>query len=35
LLNLPLGLEVATQAIALESQIFQLVDRYGLRGGTS
>jgi Family of unknown function (DUF5682) len=33
-LNLPLGLEVATQAIALESQIFQLIDRYGLRGGS-
>lgn len=35
LLHLPLGLEVATQAIALESQVFQLIDRYGLRGGTS
>jgi hypothetical protein len=35
LLHLPLGLEVTTQAIALESQIFQLIDRYGLRGGTS
>ncbi len=34
LLDLPLGLEVATQALALESQVFQLIDRYGLRRGS-
>jgi hypothetical protein len=33
LLTLPMGIEVAAQAIAFESQLFQLVDRYGIRGG--
>jgi hypothetical protein len=32
-LTLPLGAEVATQAIAFESRLFALVNRYGIRGG--
>jgi Family of unknown function (DUF5682) len=35
LFDLPMGAEVAAQAIAFESQLFQLVDRYGIRGGQS
>jgi hypothetical protein len=35
LLTLPMGIEVAAQAIAFESQLFQLADRYGIRGGKS
>ncbi len=33
-LHLPMGLEVAAQAIAFESKLFALVNQYGLRGGT-
>jgi hypothetical protein len=33
LLKVPIGIEVAAQAIAFESQLFKLVDRYGIRGG--
>ncbi|MFM2431901.1 MAG: hypothetical protein RLZZ511_3114 [Cyanobacteriota bacterium] len=33
LLTLPLGIDVAAEAIAFESQLFQLADRYGIRGG--
>jgi hypothetical protein len=32
LLTLPLGAEVAAAAIAFESQLFAIVDRYGIRG---
>jgi hypothetical protein len=34
LLTLPLGAEVAAAAIAFESQLFAIVDRYGIRGNS-
>jgi hypothetical protein len=33
LLSLPLGVETAVQAIALESRLFAIVQKYGIRGG--
>jgi hypothetical protein len=35
LLNIPLGADVAVEAIAFESRLFALIDRYGIRGGRS
>jgi Family of unknown function (DUF5682) len=32
LLNIPLGADVAVEAIAFESRLFALLDRYGIRG---
>ena len=32
-LTLPLGVEVATEAIAFEARLFDLINKYGLRGG--
>jgi Family of unknown function (DUF5682) len=32
-LTLPLGVEVATEAIAFEARLFNLINKYGLRGG--
>jgi hypothetical protein len=34
LLNIPLGADVAIEAIAFESRLFGLLDRYGIRGGS-
>jgi Family of unknown function (DUF5682) len=35
LLTIALGADVAVEAIAFESRLFRLVDRYGIRGGRS